>query len=286
MKEIVGKKEYDEAIKSAEKVVVEFFTPSCVNCKMSKQILEKQEANGTIVFTMDASKQENQELVEELHIMGVPFIQAFYNKELEHDVIRAKHTVAHGLMGKQLVDDLHKFFSESESVVYLTPAQFEIKEVKGNLFELDKCELFMGTTPQDYVLAHCIASDFGMFGGIAKEFVMRKDMKRKLIQWAEEEGISEDTVGGTHQALVGKSIFIQDTYNMVTKPSTAYPPHGYASLYQCLEDVRAQMLQNNQNFLAIPRIGCGIDGLDWDNVRMVLTEAFKDTPIKVLVVNL
>ena len=285
MKEIIGKEEYEGAIYTAEKVVIEFFTPSCMVCKMNKQILEKQEANGTVVFTVDASKQENQELVEEFNIMGVPHIQAFYNST-EGDVTRAKHTVEHGLVGAQLIEDLHKFFFDSEKFARISLTQFEIKEVKGNLFELDKCELFPGTTPKDYVLAHCIASDFGMFGGIAKEFVVRKDMKRKLIQWAEENDISEDTVGGTRQSLVGKSIFIQDTYNMVTKPSTAFPPNGYASMFVCLEDVKCQMEERGQKYLAIPRIGCGIDMLDWEDVKDILEEIFGGTDIKILVVNL
>lgn len=285
MREIVGTIEYMEKIYSSERVVVEFFTPTCVNCKLAKQILERQEENGITVFTVDASKQENQELVRDHKIMSVPFIRAYYNTKGETDVSHGVHTVKHGLMGKQLIDDLRDFFSQAEATINTARSafQFELKEVKGDLFKLDDCELFPETTSKDYVLAHCVASDFGMFGGIARQFVLRKDMKRKLIQWAEEEGLE---IEGGCRSLIGRAIFIQDTYNLVTKYHTSELPSGYDDLYDCLVDMRGWMIANDQSYLAIPRIGCGIDGLDWDEVKRIINAVFEPTDIKIVVVNL
>ena len=35
----------------------------------------------------------------------------------------------------------------------------------------------------------------------------------------------------------------------------------------------------------MPRIGCGLDGLQWNKVRDILLEVFADVPIEIIVYN-
>lgn len=44
-------------------------------------------------------------------------------------------------------------------------------------------------------------------------------------------------------------------------------------------------LKNNINKLAIPRIGCGIDGLEWDKVSAVLEKVFGNEKVEITVYN-
>jgi hypothetical protein len=42
-----------------------------------------------------------------------------------------------------------------------------------------------------------------------------------------------------------------------------------------LQDWEKELLDKKQ--LVLPRIGCGIDGLDWDKVREMIKEVFAET---------
>lgn len=47
--------------------------------------------------------------------------------------------------------------------------------------------------------------------------------------------------------------------------------------------MKRHALQHNVAAIAMPRIGCGLDGLVWDRVREILTDVYKDTDIKISV---
>lgn len=47
----------------------------------------------------------------------------------------------------------------------------------------------------------------------------------------------------------------------------------------------SRQLKNDVYKLAIPRIGCGLDGLVWQKVKDLLQEVFKNTPIEIIVYN-
>lgn len=57
----------------------------------------------------------------------------------------------------------------------------------------------------------------------------------------------------------------------------------YLSLRSSLEAMKCHALQHSVTAIAMPRIGCGLDGLVWDRVREILTDVFKDTDIKISV---
>ena len=164
-------------------------------------------------------------------------------------------------------------------------------EVTGNLFDTESY------TDKDVVLAHCIASDFGMYGGIATQFIQHFDMKNKLLSWSDATGISVSIQTAftayhskyrifTRPSLIGKAVKIDNVYNLITKEMTSDRP-TLNSLRKSLVSLRKQMLHNNDKVLAIPdMIGCGIDGLDRNDVLDAICEVFNKTDITIYAVKL
>ncbi|XP_034654379.1 ADP-ribose glycohydrolase OARD1-like [Drosophila subobscura] len=73
-------------------------------------------------------------------------------------------------------------------------------------------------------------------------------------------------------------------YYLVTKPQSWGKP-TYESLQSSLEQMREHMRKNIVKQLAIPRIGCGIDGLEWDKVSGVLEYVFGQEQLEIVVYN-
>ncbi|XP_035783705.1 ADP-ribose glycohydrolase OARD1-like [Anopheles albimanus] len=129
-----------------------------------------------------------------------------------------------------------------------------VRETDGDLFG----------APKDHSLAHCVAADLKMGGGIAVKF---KQVFGKV------DDLKAQKVG------VGGVAVLHDppryVYYLVTKNSSYQKP-TYADLRKSLEAMRQHMAANGVGKLAIPRIGCGIDGLDWDKVKEMLNSVFAD----------
>ncbi|XP_064211328.1 uncharacterized protein LOC661444 isoform X2 [Tribolium castaneum] len=140
----------------------------------------------------------------------------------------------------------------------------KIKEIVSNLFEM----------PDDYSLAHCVAEDMNMGSGIAVQF--RRDFKRV------DELLNQRQQAGGLAVLEHDGRFI---YYLVTKRLSSGKP-TYETLFTSLQKLRAHMGENNVRKLAIPRIGCGLDRLQWDNVKFMVEFIFKDVDVEIVVCNL
>lgn len=140
----------------------------------------------------------------------------------------------------------------------------------------------------ELVTAHCIAADFGMFGGIAAQFVANMDMKHKLFEWAKLNKVVSASnpfykeYGDAFYTLKGTAVKIDNVYNLVTKMWT-YEKPDYKTLLSALNDLKRQMRDNDEQFLAIPKLGCGIDELDWEVVNALLASVFYDTGITIII---
>lgn len=155
----------------------------------------------------------------------------------------------------------------------------KIYEKVGDLFDYQ----------DNYYLAHCIASDFGMMGGIAKQFVDRMAMRHKLVNWADlhktKLAINSFNPIPSRPELVGTAVLIENTFNLITKESTWERP-TYKNLAESLIDMRSQIQKLNIKKLAMPRIGCGIDGLNWGAVYALIVVTFKQLDIEITIVSL
>lgn len=132
------------------------------------------------------------------------------------------------------------------------------------------------TVPTDYIFVHCISADLAMGAGIAKEFAKR-GVKAQL-----QRDYQDIEVG---DCLVSDTTGWRAEFNLVTKEKYWQKP-TYETMRMALEDTKSlyEELMSYENVkLAMPRIGCGLDRLQWDKVKAIIEEVFADTDIEILV---
>lgn len=132
------------------------------------------------------------------------------------------------------------------------------------------------TVPTDYILVHCISADLAMGAGIAKEFTKR-GVKAQL-----QRDYQEIEVG---DCLVSDTTGWRAELNLVTKEKYWQKP-TYETMRMALEDTKSlyEEIMSYENVkLAMPRIGCGLDRLQWDKVKAIIEEVFADTDVEILV---
>lgn len=135
-----------------------------------------------------------------------------------------------------------------------------LREEKRNLFEVDN----------KYYLAHCISEDCAMGAGIAVEFQKKFKLRNKLLQCNPE---------------YPTCIQVGRVYNLITKAKYWNKP-TYLSLERTLYMMRDLAIENDIKFIAMPKVGCGLDRLQWGLVRNNIEFVFKDTDIEILVCHL
>ncbi|XP_037045271.1 ADP-ribose glycohydrolase OARD1 [Bradysia coprophila] len=138
-----------------------------------------------------------------------------------------------------------------------------ITETSGDLF----------AAPKEYSIGHCVSADLRMGKGIAVKFRDTFGQIQKLK--------NQNAQTGGLAVLKDDKRFI---YYMVTK-ATFYQKPTYQSMYSSLTAVKDHMKLNNVTKLAIPKIGCGLDGLNWDKVKDQLYEVFSEEAFDIVVYN-
>lgn len=136
-------------------------------------------------------------------------------------------------------------------------------EKQMDLFETDK----------KYYLVHCVSADYRLGAGIA--VMLQK--KFKLISKLESIGDNR----------YPNCIFLNPVFNLVTKKNYWDKP-TYESLEDSLNIMKIMILELNKGgenvkFVAMPKIGCGLDRLSWIKVKELIKEVFIDIDIEILV---
>lgn len=131
------------------------------------------------------------------------------------------------------------------------------------------------TVPEDYFLCHCISADFALGAGIAKKFAalgVRDALLKEYLgaKYLGEIGVCLDTYATKWRG----------EYNLVTKKRYFDKP-TLLSLKQALNHMKTYV--DNGDKIAMPRIGCGLDRLKWQEVEQIIREVFADTDIEILV---
>lgn len=135
-------------------------------------------------------------------------------------------------------------------------------EVKKDLFSV----------PNHFYLAHCIASDLAMGAGIAVP-MQDKFSLRSALKYFEYRGASLK-----HPTCIK----VDRVFNLITKAKSSGKP-TLKSLQKSLDIMKDIVIANNIKHLAMPKIGCGLDRLNWDDVSEYIQEIFKDVDIEILV---
>lgn len=154
------------------------------------------------------------------------------------------------------------------------------REERGDLFELEPT----------HHLVHCVSADFALGAGIALEFNKRYDMRRKLQEWKQkwdaapkDEKMIRTIFGyGDNPSLIK----IDRVFNLVTKEKYWQKP-TYESLQASLDRLRFYLYNDHViqclPKLAMPKIGCGLDGLTWDKVSVMIQETFEPLDVEIVV---
>ncbi|KAG5886025.1 hypothetical protein JTB14_023666 [Gonioctena quinquepunctata] len=116
-----------------------------------------------------------------------------------------------------------------------------------------------------------IKADAGGFKGIAVVFSKKFGQLQTLREQNPE-------VGGVLQLKKGQ----RNIYYLVTKRHSQDKP-SYEDVWKSLTKLRDTMVDQNLVDLAIPKLSCGIDGLDWRVIRSMLEAIFRSSGVKILV---
>lgn len=136
-------------------------------------------------------------------------------------------------------------------------------EKRMNLFDVHEC----------YVLAHCISTDCKMGAGIAVEFQKRFGLRDALLSIPAQKRVYPSV----HR--VGR------VYNLMTK-EFYYNKPTYFTIQAVLSQLKDQLDEDGITKIAIPKIGCGLDGLKWDKVKPIIEDTFMGSEIEVVVCSL
>ena len=74
----------------------------------------------------------------------------------------------------------------------------------------------------------------------------------------------------------------RDVYYLVTKEKYWHKP-TYATLTSSLQAMKAHCVKQGTTEVAMPTIGCGLDGLSWPKVCEIIRDVFRETDVAVTV---
>lgn len=139
----------------------------------------------------------------------------------------------------------------------------EYKEIKGNLFNA-----------KNTTYVHCISQDCALGAGIAKTFnhkyiTLRNDLKEIIKKYKLNYPC----------AIYIKYVDCNESImNMITKDKCYHKPTK-EDFRESLGYVKDQCIERDIKRISMPKIGCGLDKLKWNEVREMIKEEFKDLDI-------
>lgn len=122
-----------------------------------------------------------------------------------------------------------------------------------------------------YTLVHCISADFKLGKGIALEMQHHFKTRDAIQSKAKPFSIP-----------IGNCVYTEPVLSMITKGYAQSKP-TYENMYEALYHLRIATEKLEINSIAMPLIGCGLDGLKWPIVRAMIKDIFEDTDIDILV---
>ena len=148
------------------------------------------------------------------------------------------------------------------------------KEIQGDLFN-----------DIDSHFVQCLSADIVAGAGIAVEFNNRFEMKNKLSKkyphgvYIEGKVFKPTCIYIVNDYYDYKSL---GTFNLITKEYVWQKP-TYITMGAALKDLRNQVEEKQIKKLAMPLIGCGIDGLSFKFVRQLIIETFENLDIEITI---
>lgn len=134
----------------------------------------------------------------------------------------------------------------------------KIIEEQRNLFD----------SPQGCWLAHCVSADFEMGAGIAKQFNQKYAGAKEYLR-------REFPIDSEFGASIGMAIVHSNVVYLVTKHRYFEKP-TYDSMQDALHNLRRAVREMCIHQLAIPKLGCGLDKLNWEVVKKMIETTFEN----------
>lgn len=154
-----------------------------------------------------------------------------------------------------------------------------IEEIQGDLLETD-CQ----------VIAHGVNCQGVMGSGVAKALYEKWPRVRdKYLDFFIEHNAGPDGENflGTIDVLLAERVTNKIVINCFTQQYYGNDGKQYLSydaLLSCMEDLYSFCIARDLHEIAMPKIGCGLAGGDWNIVKTILNSVFpKDFVIKVYI---
>ena len=149
---------------------------------------------------------------------------------------------------------------EKLAVAYLKnePA---FKNKYSNVLSFDDVNKDLFELPVYYHIAHCIPADCTFWGETATIVNQLWRMREKIFY--------NDYL----EFAVGDVIWIENVFNLITTERKHLRP-TIDDLRNCVKNLAIYCFENQISHLAMPRIGCGHNGLKWEDVRPMIVDTF------------
>lgn len=137
---------------------------------------------------------------------------------------------------------------------------------------ITELEINIMAVPQGYYLATAISKDKNFDVGIPALFNKQYNITERIAN-------SEHSV----DFEIGEAYLLDNVYLLVVKDSSYDMPDRDA-LINAIHEMRVNITENKLiKKLAIPKICCGKNGFDWQDIKLLIEEEFKDTDVDILV---
>jgi len=135
--------------------------------------------------------------------------------------------------------------------------QTNIIEIKNNIFdEINKIK-------DNYLLVHCMNMSLSTAKGIVVQIEKRYKVKEKIKEKYDKKDV-----------IIGSCLITDNIANLITK-NRVYEKPTYKALSRCLINLYNYCKENDIKTLIMPKICCGLDKLEWPEVRSSLMDIFK-----------
>lgn len=141
------------------------------------------------------------------------------------------------------------------------------EEIKGDLF----------SAGDDYYYVQCGSADLTLGAGIAIQFNERFGVKEALRKKFENNELLE-----AYKHYGGFCVEYLNTMTLITKYRYFEKP-TYKTLTDALMMLKRKCEYGGIKKLAMPKIGCGLDRLNYDRVSGIIKAIFEDTDIEIKV---
>ena len=136
--------------------------------------------------------------------------------------------------------------------------------------KMTELEISIMAVPQGYYLAHGISRDLNFRVGLPALFEKQFNLKEKLTYFYGDD------------LDLGGAYLTDNVYSLVVKDSS-YDMPDRDMLMDALKEMHEDMDERKVKKLAIPRLCCGRNGLDWDDVKVMIESEFRGSDVEILV---